>query len=250
MASSFSSIPILDLSLADDPAAKPAFLGDLRHAIIDVGFLYIKNFGLAEEFLDRVCDVGKQFFELPMEEKLRIEMKNAPHFLGYSRLGNEITARNVDFREQVDIGTELPTPSKEDPRYRWLYGIVCSSLRICGRLTVIGPNMWPKEDLLPDYRAVIEEYMQRMGEVAAKFLGLVAEAIDLPPDSFDQFFEPKGGRWEQQHKLKIVKYPDVADLPPGATTQGVGPHKGTSPPSPLPGGKLLLQTPRLPEFPL
>jgi isopenicillin N synthase-like dioxygenase len=86
--------------------------------------------------------------------------------------------------------------------------------------------MWPKEEQLPGYRPVIEEYMRKMGEVAAKFLSLVAEAIGLPPDSFDPFFEPKGGRWEQAHKLKIVKYPDVADLPAGATTQGVGPHKG------------------------
>jgi isopenicillin N synthase-like dioxygenase len=91
--------------------------------------------------------------------------------------------------------------------------------------------MWPKEELLPGYRSIIEEYMEKMGDVAAKFLSLVAEAIDLPPTSFDQFFEPKGGRWEQQHKLKIVKYPDVADLPAGATTQGVGPHKGPPPAS-------------------
>jgi len=92
---------------------------------------------------------------------------------------------------------------------------------------MVGPNRWPKEELLPGFRDTIEEYMRRMGEVAAKFLRLVAEAIGLPPDSFEQFLEPKGGRWEQQHKLKIVKYPDVAGLPAGATTQGVGPHKGS-----------------------
>ena len=68
--------------------------------------------------------------------------------------------------------------------------------------------------------------MTLMGEIATKFLRLVAEAIGLAPDAFDGFFEPEGSRWQQQHKLKIVKYPDVADLPPGATTQGVGPHKG------------------------
>jgi len=122
MATSFDTIPVLDLSLADNPEAKSQFLSELRHAIIDIGFLYIKNFGIDQAFLDQVCEVGKQFFELPMEEKLRIEMKNGPHFLGYSRLGNEITARKTDFREQVDIGTELPTPTSQDPRYRWLYG--------------------------------------------------------------------------------------------------------------------------------
>jgi isopenicillin N synthase-like dioxygenase len=71
--------------------------------------------------------------------------------------------------------------------------------------------------------------MARMGVVAAKFLSLVAEAIELPPNSFDRFFEPKESRWKQQHKLKIVKYPDVAELPADATTQGVGPHKGSYP---------------------
>ena len=86
--------------------------------------------------------------------------------------------------------------------------------------------MWPKENLLPGFRDVIEEYMTLMGNVAAKFTSLVGEAIGLSHNVFDQFFEPKGGRWRQQHKLKIVKYPDVADLHAGATTQGVGPHKG------------------------
>src|SRR5271170_3050545 len=52
MASSFDSVPILDLSLADNPDTKIAFLADLRHAIIDVGFLYIKNFGVDQAFLD------------------------------------------------------------------------------------------------------------------------------------------------------------------------------------------------------
>jgi isopenicillin N synthase-like dioxygenase len=218
---SFASIPVLDLSLADDPTTKPAFLADLRHAIIDIGFLYIKNFGIEQEFLDTVCTVGKEFFDLPNEEKLRIEMKHGPHFLGYSRLGNEITARKTDFREQVDVGTELPTPNDQDPRYRWLYGRY-----IYNRILTIGPNMWPREDLLPGFRDVIEKYMNLMGGVAAKFLTLVAEAMGLNPDGFDQFFEPKGSRWEQQHKLKIVKYPDTAELPASATTQGVGPHKG------------------------
>ena len=92
----------------------------------------------------------------------------------------------------------------------------------------IGPNMWPKECLLPGFRTVIEKYMTLMGGVAAKFTSLVAEAIGLPVNAFDQFFEPEGSRWKQQHKLKIVKYPDLADLPPEATTQGVGPHKGNS----------------------
>lgn len=55
-----------------------------------------------------------------------------------------------------------------------------------------------------------------------RFISLVAEAIGLPPDAFASYFDQN-----QQHKLKIVKYPDLDELGiDGAVeAQGVGPHK-------------------------
>lgn len=67
--SSFRSIPVLDLSLARDPATKPAFLEDLRHALLEVGFLYIKNTGIPDDLVEQVIKEGKAFFDLPVEEK-------------------------------------------------------------------------------------------------------------------------------------------------------------------------------------
>ncbi len=66
---SFDSIPILDLSLAKDPATKPGFLDQLRHALLEVGFLYLKNVGIPEELTQAVIEEGVKFFDLPMEEK-------------------------------------------------------------------------------------------------------------------------------------------------------------------------------------
>lgn len=66
---SFSSLPILDLSLADDPATKPAFLADLRHALMEIGFLYIKNVGISEDLFQKVISEGRAFFDIPLEEK-------------------------------------------------------------------------------------------------------------------------------------------------------------------------------------
>ena len=82
----FSEIPILDLSEARSDETKPEFLRKLRDALLNVGFLYIKNFGIDQSLCDRVCDEGIKFFDLPHEEKLRIEMKNEASFLGYSRV--------------------------------------------------------------------------------------------------------------------------------------------------------------------
>ena len=66
---SFTSIPILDLSLAKDPATKPQFLEELRHALLEVGFLYLKNVGISDEFFQQVIKEGKAFFDIPEEEK-------------------------------------------------------------------------------------------------------------------------------------------------------------------------------------
>ncbi|WYZ44333.1 hypothetical protein EsH8_VII_000769 [Colletotrichum jinshuiense] len=204
---SFTSIPILDLALAQDPETKPQFLADLRHALMEVGFLYLKNVGIPDELFQRVITEGKAFFDIPTEEKLRIEMKNAKSFLGYSQLSAEITAGKIDHREQIDLSTEHPLPSPDDPLY----------------YNLLAPNQWPSESAIPGFRDIFTLYMDRMGKISIAFTSLIAEAIKLPPDAFNKYFDV-----DQQHKLKIVKYPDVQELgitDPNVQGQGVGPHK-------------------------
>lgn len=132
-------------------------------------------------------------------------MKNAPSFLGYSRLSAEITAGAVDHREQIDLSTEHPLPAPDAPRYH----------------NLLAPNQWPSPTALPNFRPVFTEYMSRMARVSLTFTSLIAEAIGLPADAFDRYFEHPAER--QQHKLKVVRYPDAGDGSRG--NQGVGPHK-------------------------
>lgn len=88
---SFSEIPILDLSEAKNESTKPELLKKLRDALLNVGFLYIKNFGIDQSLCDHVCAEGIKFFGLPEDEKLRIEMKNQASFLGYSRVSGDVS---------------------------------------------------------------------------------------------------------------------------------------------------------------
>ena len=46
-----------------------------------------------------------RLFALPQDEKDRIAMRNSPHFLGYSRLGTELTKGATDQREQFDFAS-------------------------------------------------------------------------------------------------------------------------------------------------
>lgn len=100
---SFTSIPILDLS---DPSS-PALLSQLRHALTEVGFLYIVNHGVPVDAVADVVDALPTLFALPADAKDEIALRNSPHFLGYSGDGSETTAGRADRREQVEFATEL-----------------------------------------------------------------------------------------------------------------------------------------------
>lgn len=201
---SFDAIPLLDLSLSRSPDTKPAFLTSLRDALLDVGFLYIKDTGIEDALIQDVIEQGRAFFSLPEEQKLEVEMKNVPSFLGYSKLGNEITASKTDWREQIDLSTPHPLPNPTSPLYH--------NLR--------SPNQWPNPKYLPKFQTTFEAYISSMSKLSIHFTSLIAESLNLPSSAFDRFFDK-----DQQHKLKIVKYPDTASLPSSNQTQGVGPHK-------------------------
>jgi len=83
----FTSLPVLPLSAALNPATKPQFLRDLRDALLNVGFLYLSETGLPEGLVQDVIKECRRFFEdLPRGEKEKIKMKNEKSFLGWSRV--------------------------------------------------------------------------------------------------------------------------------------------------------------------
>lgn len=214
---SFNTIPLIDLNLAKDARTKPVFLVQLRDAFIHVGFLYLENFDLPDSIFQNLTEESYKFFELPLDKKLEVEMKNSPHFLGYSRLANEITSLRSDWREQIDLATDLSGPGPADPIY----------------YNVVGPNLWPDEESVPGFRKSVEQYIKSFSEFGKYFASLVAESIGLPKNVFDEYFPP-----DVQLKMKLVLYPDSseleskkADTEPAifsdtpVSQQGCGPHR-------------------------
>lgn len=120
------------------------------------------------------------------------------------QLNNETTAGHSDYREQLDLSTPHPIPGPEAPLYH----------------NLLAPNQWPSPKSIPAFRPVFEEYMSRMSMISTFFTSLIAEALDMPVTVFDRFFDK-----DQQHKLKIVKYPEGPDSQDPVERQGVGPHK-------------------------
>ncbi|CEP62950.1 isopenicillin N synthase family dioxygenase LALA0_S06e07624g [Lachancea lanzarotensis] len=211
---SFNHIPVIDLEDALKPEKKQEFLRKLQDALVNVGFFLLVNFEKfgppAHQFED-IKSEALNFFALPDEIKKECEMLNSPHFLGYTKLGNEITGGKADWREQIDLGTELAAPKDPEPLYKQLEG----------------PNLWPQPEYAPKFRPVVTDYIKKMTQLSTAFRGFVCEAIGLPAGRLDSYFKP-----DQQCKIKLISYPEkvndgVQDSENGDSElpQGVGPHR-------------------------
>lgn len=111
---SFTSIPLIDLSLSSDASTEPHLLAQLRDALINVGFLYIQNHGVDPQVIADMRDVAlPQLFGLSDMKKEEVALGKSPHFLGYSGDGAETTAGKRDRREQFEFATELESTWEE-----------------------------------------------------------------------------------------------------------------------------------------
>ena len=139
-------LPILDLSLSQDPEKKGPLLDSLRDALFNVGFLYVRNHGVSQETIDALTKRIPGLFDLPEAEKAKLSKINSPHFLGYSGYADEETQGRRDLREQFDFATEVPVvyDTQTDAH---LSGRDFSKLY--WRLR--GPNQWPSEDAMPGF---------------------------------------------------------------------------------------------------
>lgn len=203
MAANFSSVPVLDFALVSDNATKPEFILQLRHALINVGFLYLSNHTVSQEVTNDLIDYIPRLFDLPREAKNQIFMANSPHFLGYSKLGAEFTKGKTDYREQFDFATPHET--------QWKPGAP-------EHLRLWGPSQWPDEDLIPGFKNTMEIYLQQVQALSYQFISLLAEAFGLPSDALNKFYDTDE---LMQHRGKVVKYPANDG---SLTDQGVGPH--------------------------
>ncbi|KAK0213384.1 hypothetical protein DFS33DRAFT_1288721 [Desarmillaria ectypa] len=200
----FSSIPILDYSLAASPSTRPKLISELRNAAINVGFLYLSKTNVDPILVKDLVSYLPRLFALPQEAKEKIRMRNSPHFLGYSQFGAEYTKGNVDMREQFDIATPHKCQWKPgDPDYKRLWG----------------PSQWPDEKLIPGFRETLEKYLEQVQELADNFVKVLAEALGLGRDGLSRFYDAPE---LMQHRSKMVQYPVVNERSP--SNQGVGPH--------------------------
>jgi len=194
-------LPVIDLSLADNPATSAAFHRNLAHIARNIGFFHVIGHGISEAEIRAIREQTYAFFALPQAAKDKIDMEWSPHFRGYTAAGVERTRQRPDYREQIDLGAELPVHpvTPDSPAWRRLHG----------------PNQWPEG--LPGFRETVLHWQARLREVALRLLHAFLIALEQPANALDALLSGP-----PEHLLKLIHYPGSADP---AKQQGVGAHK-------------------------
>ena len=199
---SLTQLPIIDLRELDNPETRDDFYKKLRFIAREIGFFYLVGHNITPESREQLLTTTKQFFALPKAEKETISMEHSRHFRGYTASTEESTRNQPDYREQIDIGEELPALelTENDPIWFNLHG----------------PNQWPQA--LPALKEQALAWQSDMRAIAVKLIKAFLVALDLPENSFEHIIaEPA------QHLLKLIHYPVREDNNDGE--QGVGAHK-------------------------
>jgi isopenicillin N synthase-like dioxygenase len=200
------TIPVIDVAdfLAGQSGALEATAFRLREALTEVGFFVLTGHDVPLALIDRTFAEARRFHNLPMIRKLALKLNE--HVNGYMAMSRyAVWTSDVNKNDKPDLNEAFFVKRERAPD---------DPLRLSGR-RFVGPNLWPEERDLPRFRAHVLEYVDRMNDIARRFLPAVAVALGLEPSWFDAAFE------DSQFTFRLSHYPPVEAA---ANQFGIAPH--------------------------
>jgi isopenicillin N synthase-like dioxygenase len=198
-ATSFTSVPTVDISglRSSERAQREQVAAEIGRAASEVGFFYVSGTGVDDELFVRMLAVTKEYFALPVEEKMRSYIGLSRCHRGYVPVGEEgVETGTPDLKEAFDTALDLPP---DDPDY------------VAGN-PMLGPNTWPD---LPGFAEAVTAYYDAVLDVGHRLLWAFAVALGEDPDVFSRHAT------KTPSQLRLVHYPFNPDAEDG---HGIGAH--------------------------
>jgi isopenicillin N synthase-like dioxygenase len=84
----FHTIPVIDFrdAYSKDLEARKRVAVEVYDACVRVGFFYVRNHGVDETVMENIFQAARDFFALPLEDKMAIDLNKSTHFRGYTKL--------------------------------------------------------------------------------------------------------------------------------------------------------------------
>ncbi len=188
------SVPLIDMEpyLSGKDKAGVARRVDL--ACREIGFLLIKNHGVANSLIEQTERVSNAFFSLAFDEKMRAARPSPEILRGYVPVASESLAKTLgvagegDLNESFMIGDPRPNSdsyySRQEAR------------------SYFAPNIWP--DNPPEFRKIWTDYFDAMTKLSMDIMRVFALALSLPENYFDGKIDRHTGR------VRVRSYPPIA----------------------------------------
>jgi isopenicillin N synthase-like dioxygenase len=202
------AVPVIDIApyLAGTTAGKAKVAAEVGRACTDIGFLTIVGHGIPQDLIERCYAVSKEFFDLPLPEKMQCERPQPDWVRGYSAVGGEGLSYSLDepappdLKESLSIG---PTNVPEHDAY--FHGPAAGPH--------FAPNIWPERPAA--LKPVWTAYFAAMEQLSAQLMRIFALALDLPEHFFDDKID------KHISMFRVLNYPDQPENPaPGQYRAG------------------------------
>lgn len=185
------SIPTVDLAefLSNDPIKKQAFVESLGKAYEEVGFVAVKNHGIADELIEDLYKYVQQFFSLPLEQKKTYEIAGLAGQRGYTSFGKEHAK-----------GSEAP-----DLKEFFQFGQVARDN--------FNEEAYPDNvqvNYAEEFNKTFENAYRAFEKSGAALLQAIAIYLGLPENYFDNFI------YNGNSILRAIHYPPITQTPKSA----------------------------------
>jgi isopenicillin N synthase-like dioxygenase len=187
----FTEIPVVDIGeLIATGRAGPDLAGRILEACRDVGFMYVVNHGISQDQQDKIFAVSRDFFALPMDDKMAVTITRSKLFRGYLPLraptlgGKERSGVLEGFQIHVELPPDHPNVLAGKPLY--------------------GPNPWPAA--MPALRPAMLEYFATMRTFGATMLKGFAAALGVDDEYFLRCYQ------DPLMMLRLLHYPQQTEF--------------------------------------
>ncbi|KAI1330248.1 Clavaminate synthase-like protein [Xylariaceae sp. FL0255] len=210
MTTSFSSLPIVDLghvkldgSVLSD-LEQERLSKELYDVFATTGFAYLVNTPLSFSH-DEVFELAKEFFGLPLEEKMVIakrafEPSNKNTYRGYFPV--QPLAASDNLKEGFEVGpTELSS--------------VVSEISRSSKFDLSEPNVWPSgphASQLTEFRPKMEQLYSELQSLSSQLLSLLAQSLGKRRDYFTHYLQ------DSLSTLRLLHYPPAAEFSNGSSS--------------------------------
>nr|CAQ55508.1 2-oxoglutarate (2OG) and Fe(II)-dependent oxygenase superfamily protein, putative [Trypanosoma brucei brucei TREU927] len=181
------SIPVIDVGplFCDGEKGMMDVAKQIDHACRTWGVFLVVGHPIPRERTEKLMEMAKAFFSLPLEEKLKVDIRKSKHHRGYGCLDAENVdpTKPFDCKETFNMGCHLPEDHPD----------------VAAGKPLRGPNNHPTQ--VKGWVELMNRHYREMQEFALVILRALALAIGLKKDFFDTKFD------EPLSVFRMLHYP-------------------------------------------